>query len=221
MADDSIECRLGQTPEGGLNADPKNMNTSGGPDRPRGRARNLGRASLPCKFSPVLVYLTILVCAMAACSASGVPPAKEDSNEVRIAYNPSVFSTVFAGVPYVKATPDATDKETSKESSATSEDYESADGYPSGFWTYLLRPGFAFQSDSQLTEATKNGTPVEKGKCKNGLILPVWSPVEPLSMGDRWARGLVYFLGLCYFFVGISIIADRFMAAIEVITSLE
>ncbi|CAG0923494.1 unnamed protein product, partial [Notodromas monacha] len=39
--------------------------------------------------------------------------------------------------------------------------------------------------------------------------------------GDRFVRALVYFLGLCYLFIGVSIIADRFMAAIEVITSQE
>ncbi|XP_022241303.1 sodium/calcium exchanger 1-like isoform X2 [Limulus polyphemus] len=58
-------------------------------------------------------------------------------------------------------------------------------------------------------------------KCKNGLIIPLWLPNHNLSTGDIIARGLVYFLGLCYMFVGISIIADRFMASIEVITSKE
>ncbi|XP_076355472.1 sodium/calcium exchanger 1-like [Tachypleus tridentatus] len=58
-------------------------------------------------------------------------------------------------------------------------------------------------------------------KCKNGIIIPLWMPNHNLSTGDIIARGLVYFVGLCYMFVGISIIADRFMASIEVITSKE
>lgn len=57
--------------------------------------------------------------------------------------------------------------------------------------------------------------------CREGLILPVWRPQENISTGDVVARGLVYFIALAYMFVGVSIIADRFMAAIEVITSKE
>uniref|UniRef100_A0A8C6UZI0 Solute carrier family 8 member 3 n=1 Tax=Neogobius melanostomus TaxID=47308 RepID=A0A8C6UZI0_9GOBI len=41
------------------------------------------------------------------------------------------------------------------------------------------------------------------------------------SMGDKIARVIVYFVALIYMFLGVSIIADRFMAAIEVITSQE
>ncbi|XP_029349238.1 sodium/calcium exchanger 3 isoform X5 [Echeneis naucrates] len=40
-------------------------------------------------------------------------------------------------------------------------------------------------------------------------------------MGDKIARVIVYFVALIYMFLGVSIIADRFMAAIEVITSQE
>lgn len=58
-------------------------------------------------------------------------------------------------------------------------------------------------------------------KCVPGLILPVWEPVNNLAVGDIIARGIIYFVSLVYMFVGVSIIADRFMAAIEVITSQE
>ncbi|XP_064809214.1 sodium/calcium exchanger 3 isoform X17 [Oncorhynchus masou masou] len=40
-------------------------------------------------------------------------------------------------------------------------------------------------------------------------------------MGDKMARVIVYFVAMIYMFLGVSIIADRFMAAIEVITSQE
>ncbi|KAH7942216.1 hypothetical protein HPB49_021900 [Dermacentor silvarum] len=74
-------------------------------------------------------------------------------------------------------------------------------------------------SDGGGAGGTGNETQGEQ--CKDGLILPVWMPQENLSTGDVVARGLVYFLALAYMFIGISIIADRFMAAIEVITSKE
>ncbi|XP_031735736.1 sodium/calcium exchanger 1a isoform X1 [Anarrhichthys ocellatus] len=56
--------------------------------------------------------------------------------------------------------------------------------------------------------------------CVEGVILPVWKPENP-AFTDRLARATVYFVGLAYMFLGVSIIADRFMASIEVITSQE
>ncbi|XP_058652617.1 sodium/calcium exchanger 3 isoform X3 [Onychostoma macrolepis] len=60
----------------------------------------------------------------------------------------------------------------------------------------------------------------ESGRCQPGIILPIWYPEDP-SMGDKIARVIVYFVAMIYMFLGVSIIADRFMAAIEVITSQE
>ncbi|XP_072546094.1 sodium/calcium exchanger 1b isoform X2 [Salminus brasiliensis] len=57
-------------------------------------------------------------------------------------------------------------------------------------------------------------------ECAPGVILPVWEPQNP-SFGDKVARATVYFVALVYMFLGVSIIADRFMASIEVITSQE
>ncbi|XP_065944962.1 sodium/calcium exchanger 3 isoform X2 [Magallana gigas] len=57
--------------------------------------------------------------------------------------------------------------------------------------------------------------------CSGGLVFPLWQPVSNLSVGDKIARGAVYFLGMVYMFLGVSIVADRFMSAIEVITSKE
>ncbi|XP_076026780.1 sodium/calcium exchanger 1a isoform X2 [Genypterus blacodes] len=45
-------------------------------------------------------------------------------------------------------------------------------------------------------------------------------PQDP-PFADRLARATIYFVGLAYMFLGVSIIADRFMASIEVITSQE
>ncbi|KAJ7307425.1 hypothetical protein JRQ81_009443 [Phrynocephalus forsythii] len=60
----------------------------------------------------------------------------------------------------------------------------------------------------------------EATECQEGVILPVWLPQNP-SVGDKVARAIVYFVALIYMFLGMSIIADRFMASIEVITSQE
>ncbi|XP_034538202.1 sodium/calcium exchanger 1-like [Notolabrus celidotus] len=56
--------------------------------------------------------------------------------------------------------------------------------------------------------------------CAKGVLLPIWEPQNP-SFGDKVARATVYFVALVYMFLGVSIIADRFMASIEVITSQE
>ena len=58
-------------------------------------------------------------------------------------------------------------------------------------------------------------------RCKKGIFLPQWLPDDNLSSGDKAARATVYFASLAFMFLGVSIIADRFMAAIEVITSKE
>lgn len=49
----------------------------------------------------------------------------------------------------------------------------------------------------------------------SGVVLPVWNPQNP-SVGDKVARAIVYFVALIYMFLGMSIIADRFMSSIEV-----
>ncbi|KAF4085806.1 hypothetical protein AMELA_G00099280 [Ameiurus melas] len=57
-------------------------------------------------------------------------------------------------------------------------------------------------------------------KCSPGIILPVWKS-NGSGLGGKIGRAVVYFVSLMYMFLGVSIIADRFMASIEVITSQE
>lgn len=59
------------------------------------------------------------------------------------------------------------------------------------------------------------------GYCKDGVIIPVWTPVDNLTLGDTIGRALVYGLSLIFCFMGVGIVSDRFMASIEVITSQE
>lgn len=69
--------------------------------------------------------------------------------------------------------------------------------------------------------SAKNKSECSKAEpCSRGVLLPVWEPKNP-SFGDKVARATVYFVALAYMFLGVSIIADRFMASIEVITSQE
>uniref|UniRef100_A0A671WVN9 Solute carrier family 8 member 1b n=1 Tax=Sparus aurata TaxID=8175 RepID=A0A671WVN9_SPAAU len=72
-------------------------------------------------------------------------------------------------------------------------------------------------SSSVATNKTECSKPEP---CEKGVILPIWEPQNP-SFGDKVARATVYFVALVYMFLGVSIIADRFMASIEVITSQE
>ena len=58
-----------------------------------------------------------------------------------------------------------------------------------------------------------------ESRCKRGIVLPVWEGNS--SAGARVGRAFVYLLALLFFFLGVSIISDRFMSAIEIITSKE
>ncbi|KAL3872681.1 hypothetical protein ACJMK2_035892 [Sinanodonta woodiana] len=71
------------------------------------------------------------------------------------------------------------------------------------------------------TDSSTNVCTRDAEKCKNGIIIPMWLPGGNLSPGDKAARATVYFAAMMYMFIGVSIIADRFMSAIEVITSKE
>lgn len=75
-------------------------------------------------------------------------------------------------------------------------------------------------SSSKSSSESSNSSSTQL-KCSDGLILPAWRPLSNLSSGDIFARGLIYFLSLLYLFIGVSIVSDRFMASIEVITSQE
>ena len=61
--------------------------------------------------------------------------------------------------------------------------------------------------------------------CSSGVLLPVWGGNNDreycyeISTGETAGRSILYLLCLLYCFLGVSIIADRFMSAIEVITS--
>uniref|UniRef100_A0A646QF93 Sodium/calcium exchanger 3 n=1 Tax=Hemiscolopendra marginata TaxID=943146 RepID=A0A646QF93_9MYRI len=88
-------------------------------------------------------------------------------------------------------------------------------------WSVVMVVIVALLLDGAAVPVTASGSGFKNASCKPGLVVPIWLPIDNLSIGDRVARGVVYFIALCYLFVGVSIVADRFMAAIEVITSQE
>lgn len=73
------------------------------------------------------------------------------------------------------------------------------------------------QPSGNSTESGKK-TCTGNVKCSPGILLPVWMPMNP-PVGEQAGRAVVYFVCLIYIFLGVSIIADRFMSSIEVITS--
>ncbi|XP_067113737.1 LOW QUALITY PROTEIN: solute carrier family 8 member 4a [Osmerus mordax] len=76
------------------------------------------------------------------------------------------------------------------------------------------------QVSSDHAPSSPPGNCSEEDSCADGVVLPMWNPQNP-SVGDKVARAIVYFVALIYMFLGMSIIADRFMSSIEVITSQE
>ncbi|XP_063295603.1 sodium/calcium exchanger 3 isoform X2 [Pelobates fuscus] len=99
----------------------------------------------------------------------------------------------------------------------------------SSFLHFGLATFVLFLQSLHVNATATTGHPPSAGKnnscsgtfdCKEGVILPIWYPENP-SLGDKIARVIVYFVAMIYMFLGVSIIADRFMASIEVITSQE
>ncbi|TNM85131.1 hypothetical protein fugu_009309 [Takifugu bimaculatus] len=87
----------------------------------------------------------------------------------------------------------------------------------------ILFPGvthFSHGSVSHEDAGRTAGNCSTEDNCPEGVVLPLWNPQNP-AVGDKVARAIVYFAALIYMFLGMSIIADRFMSSIEVITSQE
>jgi len=59
--------------------------------------------------------------------------------------------------------------------------------------------------------------------CEDGTVLWAWHPTNSshLSKTEVTGRAIVYLVAMFYLFLGVSIVADKFMASIEVITSKE
>ncbi|XP_076017547.1 sodium/calcium exchanger 2a [Genypterus blacodes] len=82
------------------------------------------------------------------------------------------------------------------------------------------RSSTSMQPQQPTGNETSKRTCTDKVVCRPGIMLPVWLPLNP-PVGEQAGRAIIYFVCLLYMFLGVSIIADRFMASIEVITSQE
>ena len=78
------------------------------------------------------------------------------------------------------------------------------------------------QADNTTLGSTPGSCARAVTQCRDGIALPVWA-TPGNNDGTAWiaARAFVYLIVMFYFFLGISIISDRFMASIEIITSQE
>jgi len=79
----------------------------------------------------------------------------------------------------------------------------------------------AVTADNSTDDADQHVCTRKADECQPGIVLPIWQPNDNISWMDRAARAVVYLLALVYLFLGVSIISDRFMSSIEVITSSE
>jgi solute carrier family 8 (sodium/calcium exchanger) len=86
---------------------------------------------------------------------------------------------------------------------------------------FLLIIAFSSTCISTVEAGTNCSAADATRNCIDGIIVPIWRPFLDLSTGDRVLRGLIYFFIIAYLFLGVSIVADRFMSSIEVITSME
>ncbi|KAL3984793.1 sodium/calcium exchanger 1 [Acanthocheilonema viteae] len=79
-----------------------------------------------------------------------------------------------------------------------------------------------FSSLINIVQGSANNTETDTfANCVDGMIIPIWRPFLHLSIGNRIFRGIAFFFIIAYLFLGVSIVADRFMSSIEVITSME
>ncbi|KAI6228812.1 Sodium/calcium exchanger 2 [Aphelenchoides fujianensis] len=92
-------------------------------------------------------------------------------------------------------------------------------------WLRPLRPGAVLLllcATLPLADAGTNCSAADATRnCVDGLVISIWRPFLDLTLGDRILRGTIYFISIAYMFLGVSIVADRFMSSIEVITSME
>ncbi len=83
---------------------------------------------------------------------------------------------------------------------------------------------FFSESAHYLAEAINHPNASEVGNekrllCVDGILLPAWLPLENVAASSVAFRGVLYIVVLAYLFVGVAILADKFMASIEMITS--
>lgn len=89
----------------------------------------------------------------------------------------------------------------------------------------ILLVYFCTLSHSKNSSKTGNDhscSGIGKIECKDGIMIPAWlTPGNATGTALTAAKAFVYIIAMFFMFLGISIISDRFMASIEIITSQE
>lgn len=167
----------------------------------------------------VLIYVLLLI----SCKTSVFADLDDDSNVTSfIDYNDLenettlIFTTTEDEITTIFTTTENDDDENLGDTTSTTLDYDESTSESSTF-LQLNYENETTTTTTFLPQSTNRKTL----KCKDGLLLPAWKPLTNVTTGDQIARGLFYFLVMCYLFLGVSIVSDRFMAAIEKITAIE
>ncbi|CAG5131763.1 unnamed protein product [Candidula unifasciata] len=61
--------------------------------------------------------------------------------------------------------------------------------------------------------------PTIRGLCKENLLVPMWRLELDTTDDDRYFRAILYVIALIYLFIGLSVITERLMTAVDVIVS--
>ena len=66
-------------------------------------------------------------------------------------------------------------------------------------------------NSSLFSHLVANDTTNKKNKlhCVDGMLLPVWNPLEDVSQVEIAIRGIIYLISMFYLFVGVSILVDK------------
>ena len=81
---------------------------------------------------------------------------------------------------------------------------------------------FSHSKNSSKTGNDHSCPGIGKIECKDGIMIPAWlTPGNATGTALTAAKAFVYIIAMFFMFLGISIISDRFMASIEIITSQE
>ena len=80
----------------------------------------------------------------------------------------------------------------------------------------------SYSKNHNKTENDHSCPGIGKTECKDGIMIPAWlTPGNATGTALTAAKAFVYIIAMFFMFLGISIISDRFMASIEIITSQE
>lgn len=170
--------------------------------------KRLNRTS---SLSSSSIQLLVALCVLLASCTITLTLAADDHTDANDDQSSSTLKTVTEALVGGAATLEDNDNDDNNASSPSISSAAAAAISPANGTSEMASP-------DNVTVALALGAEL---MCSEGLVIPLWLPLTNVSTGDRVARGIFYFFVMVYLFIGVSIVSDRFMAAIEVITSKE